>query len=72
MDGDIFARENGETHRFTAEAVVKTTVRVMRRASLEVAADIDIVVWRNLLGLTTDNLQHAKNHMLLLGRKSLT
>ncbi|GLR89623.1 helix-turn-helix domain-containing protein [Bradyrhizobium iriomotense] len=70
LDGDIFGLENGETHRFTAEAVVKTTVRVMRRASLEVAADSDVVVWRNLLGLTTDNLQHAENHMLLLGRKT--
>mgnify|MGYP002387357068 FL=1 len=34
-------------------------------------AEIDAVVSRNLLGMTTRNLQHAENHMLLLGRKTL-
>ncbi|MBN9149601.1 MULTISPECIES: helix-turn-helix domain-containing protein [unclassified Nitrobacter] len=69
--GDIFGLENGETHRFTAEAIVQTTVRLSRRRSLEVTAEIDAVVSRNLLGMTTRNLQHAENHMLLLGRKTL-
>lgn len=68
--GDIFVLENGETHRFTAEAVVQTTVRLSRRRSLEVTAEIDAVVSRNLLGMTTRNLQHAENHMRLLGRKT--
>lgn len=67
---DIFGLENGETRRFTAEAVVQTTVRLIRRRSLEVTAEIDAVVSRNLLSRTTRNLQHAENHMLLLGRKT--
>ncbi|MGY8663903.1 helix-turn-helix domain-containing protein [Bradyrhizobium sp. UFLA05-109] len=68
--GDIFGLENGGTHRFTTEAVVETTVRLMKRQSLELVAEKDSIVSRDLLGLTTSNLQHAENHMLLLGRKT--
>ena len=68
--GDIFGLGTGGVHRFTAEAVVKTTVRLVRRQSLQVAAETDPVVSRNLLSMTTSNLQHAENHMLLLGRKT--
>jgi CRP/FNR family transcriptional regulator, nitrogen fixation regulation protein len=68
--GDIFGLENGSTHRFTAEAVVKTTVRLIKRQSLEAVAENDAVASRNLLSMTTSNLEHAENHMLLLGRKT--
>jgi CRP/FNR family nitrogen fixation transcriptional regulator len=70
LAGDIFGLVNGETHRFTAEAVVKTTLRLIKRESLDMLANNDAVVTRSLLSLTTDNLQHAENHMLLLGRKN--
>ena len=68
--GDIFGLENGERHRFTAEAVVETTVRMIKRESLRSVAETDAVVARNLLSMTTSNLEHAENHMLLLGRKT--
>src|SRR6201994_2321988 len=68
--GDIFGLENGNAHRFTAEALVKTTVRLIKRQSLEAVAESDAVVSRNLLSMTTSNLEHAENHMLLLGRKT--
>jgi CRP/FNR family nitrogen fixation transcriptional regulator len=68
--GDIFGLENGSDHRFTAEAIVNTTVRLIKRRSLEMVAESDPVVSRNLLSMTTNNLQHAENHMLLLGRKT--
>src|ERR1700760_2234372 len=68
--GDIFGLENGNAHRFTAEALVKTTVRLIKRQSLEAVAKNDAVVSRNLLSMTTSNLEHAENHMLLLGRKT--
>src|SRR6185437_17102423 len=68
--GDIFGLENGPAHRFTAEAIVETTVRLARRASLEHVAEVDASVTRDLLIMTTSNLQHAENHMLLLGRKT--
>jgi CRP/FNR family transcriptional regulator, nitrogen fixation regulation protein len=67
--GDIFGLTNGENHRFTAEAVVDTTLWLMKRRSLEVMSQTDGVLARNLLSLTTRSLQHAEDHMLLLGRK---
>jgi CRP/FNR family nitrogen fixation transcriptional regulator len=67
--GDIFGLTNGENHRFTAEAVVDTTLWLMKRRSLEVISQTDSVLARNLLSLTTRSLQHAEDHMLLLGRK---
>jgi CRP/FNR family nitrogen fixation transcriptional regulator len=68
--GDIFGLENGAVHRFTAEAIVDTAVRLARRANLEYVARADALVARDLLSMTTNNLQHAENHMLLLGRKT--
>ncbi|MBR0877819.1 MULTISPECIES: helix-turn-helix domain-containing protein [Bradyrhizobium] len=70
LAGDIFGLENGNEHRFTTEAIVDTTVRLVRRQSLEMVAESDAMVARNLLSMTTNNLQHAEDHMLLLGRKT--
>ncbi|MBR0827570.1 helix-turn-helix domain-containing protein [Bradyrhizobium manausense] len=70
LAGDIFGLENGSVHRFTAEAIVDTTVRLIRRQSLETVAESDAMVAKNLLSMTTINLQHAEDHMLLLGRKT--
>jgi CRP/FNR family nitrogen fixation transcriptional regulator len=68
--GDIFGMVNGAVHRFTAEALVDTTVRLIKRQSLDKAADSDAVVACNLLSMTSRNLEHAENHMLLLGRNT--
>ncbi len=70
LAGDIFGLENGETHRFTAEAIVETTVRLMKRASLAHVAETDAMVARDLLNMTASSLRHAEDHMLLLGRKT--
>lgn len=70
LAGDIFGLEIGTDHRFTAEAIIDTTVRLMKRRSLELVADHDVAVARNLLSMTTSNLRHAEDHMLLLGRKT--
>ena len=70
LAGDVFGLENGERHRFTAEAVVDTNVRLMKRQSLERVAKSDKALILKILGMTTDNLQHVENHMLLLGRKN--
>jgi CRP/FNR family transcriptional regulator, nitrogen fixation regulation protein len=67
--GDIFGLENGGTHRFTTEAIVDTTVRLAKRVSLSQIAETDAVVARDLLNMTANNLRHAEDHMLLLGRK---
>src|SRR5215470_5568410 len=70
LAGDIFGLENSTQHRFTAEAIVETTVRLIKRCSLEHVAETDVVVALDLLNMTTNNLQHAEEHMLLLGRKT--
>jgi CRP/FNR family nitrogen fixation transcriptional regulator len=70
LPGDIFGLENGDVHRFTAEAIVDTTVRLVQRESLEREAKNDPAMIRSLLRMTTDNLQHVENHLLLLGRKT--
>src|SRR5215470_15193203 len=57
--GDIFGFVNGDEHRFTAEAIVDTTLRLIKRHSLETVAESDAIVARNLLSMTTSNLQHA-------------
>jgi CRP/FNR family nitrogen fixation transcriptional regulator len=70
LAGDVFGLENGVAHRFTAEAIVDTTVRLAKRASLANVADQDVTVARDLLNMTASNLRHAEDHMLLLGRKT--
>lgn len=68
--GDIFGFENGDTHRFTAEAIVDTIVRLAKRVSLSHIAETDATIARDLLNITASNLQRAEEHMLLLGRKT--
>jgi CRP/FNR family transcriptional regulator, nitrogen fixation regulation protein len=70
LAGDIFGLENGDFHRFTAEAIVDTKTRVIRRKSLERVAKTDLAIIRSLLKTTGENLAHAEDHMLLLGRKT--
>jgi CRP/FNR family nitrogen fixation transcriptional regulator len=68
--GDIFGLENGDNHRFTAEAIVETIVRLVKRVSLSHIAETDAIIARDLLNMTASNLQRAEEHMLLLGRKT--
>jgi CRP/FNR family transcriptional regulator, nitrogen fixation regulation protein len=70
LPGDIFGLENGDLHRFTAEAIIDTTVRLVERLSLEGEAKTDPALVRSLRSMTSENLQHIENHMLLLGRKN--
>jgi CRP/FNR family nitrogen fixation transcriptional regulator len=70
LPGDVFGLEAGSTHRLTAEAIIDTTVRLVKRSSLEHAATTDVEVARRLWSMTAGDLQHAENHMLLLGRKT--
>ena len=67
--GDIFGLEYGAAHRLTAEALIETDVRLVRRRSLETAANQDAQVARSLWNVTAGELRHAEDHMLLLGCK---
>src|SRR6476620_1875664 len=70
LPGDVFGLESGTSHRLTAEAVIDTTVRLVKRSSLEQAAGVDVQVARKLWSITAGELRHAEDHMMLLGRKS--
>jgi CRP/FNR family nitrogen fixation transcriptional regulator len=70
LPGDVFGLESGMTHRLAAEAVIDTTVRLVKRRSLEQAAGTDVQVARKLWTMTAGELRHAEDHMLLLGRKN--
>lgn len=70
LPGDVFGLESGPLHRLTAEAIVDTTVRLVKRRSLEEAAGKTVQVARSLWSVTAGELRHAEDHMLLLGRKN--
>lgn len=71
LPGDVFGVESGGArHRLTAEAVVDTDVRLVKRRSLMAVASKDMDVARQLLQLMSADLRHAENHMLLLGCKT--
>jgi CRP/FNR family nitrogen fixation transcriptional regulator len=70
LAGDILAVENCKTHRFTAEAIVDTTVWIAKRRRLFARlAKGDISAANNVRDLVTKNLEHIENHLLLLGRQ---
>src|SRR6516162_5671461 len=71
LPGDIFGAEDGGVHRFTAEAIVNTTVWVAKRQSLFARlAKSDIAAANNVRSLVTRTLEHVENHLLLLGRQT--
>ena len=70
LPGDMLAVENCEIHRFTAEAIVDTTVWVAERRRLFVSLAIgDIPAANNVRDLVTRTLEHVENHLILLGRQ---
>jgi CRP/FNR family transcriptional regulator, nitrogen fixation regulation protein len=70
LPGDVFGLESGMTHRLAAEAIIDTTVRLVKRRSVEQAAAIDVQIARKLWTMTAGDLRHAEDHMMLLGRKN--
>jgi len=70
LPGDVFGLESGIAHRLAAEAIIDTTVRLVKRRNLEQAAGVDVQVARKLWTMTSGELRHAEDHMLLLGRKN--
>jgi CRP/FNR family nitrogen fixation transcriptional regulator len=67
----MFGFENGEVHRFTAEAIVDTTVWIAKRRSLFAGLDKDdIPTAKTIRDLIARTLEHVENHVLLLGRQN--
>jgi CRP/FNR family transcriptional regulator, nitrogen fixation regulation protein len=63
-------RQIGAFHLPGDVFIVDTTVRLVKRRSLEQAAGTDVKVAQSLWTMTAGDLRHAEDHMLLLGRKS--
>jgi len=70
LPGDVFGLDSGDAHRLTAEAIIDTSVRIMKRRTLETTANADVATACNLWRMMADGLRRAQDHMLLLGRKS--
>ena len=70
LPGDIFGLEFDNTHRFSAEAVIATKLRLVRRHSLERLAQADSATMLFLLRTASESLDRAEDRLLLLGQKS--
>jgi CRP/FNR family nitrogen fixation transcriptional regulator len=66
LPGDIFGLEVGKEHQFSAEAIGKTVVRVVRRSAVVSMAERDGNVARELWTFTARELYRVQEHMLLL------
>ena len=68
LAGDVLAVENCAIHRFSAEAIVDTTVWFAKRRRLFARlAKVDIPAANHVRDLVTRTLEHAENHLVLLG-----
>jgi CRP/FNR family nitrogen fixation transcriptional regulator len=70
LPGDIFGFDCGARRQTTADAIVKTGVRAVKRMEIEAAASKDSFVSHLLLEMAIEDLEHARNQIVLLGRKT--
>jgi CRP/FNR family nitrogen fixation transcriptional regulator len=70
LPGDIFGFDCSARRQTTADAIVGTAVRAVKRRDIEIAAGSDILTSKLLLDITTEDLNHARNQIVLLGRKT--
>jgi CRP/FNR family nitrogen fixation transcriptional regulator len=68
--GDFFGFEGSEEHSFTAEAVEQATVIAFRRSSFRTLVRGYPEMADQLMSAMASSLQRARDHMLLLGRKT--
>jgi CRP/FNR family transcriptional regulator, nitrogen fixation regulation protein len=66
LPGDIFGVETGPEHAFSAEAITDAKVLVIELTAVVVLAARDNDVAHQLWSLTSRELKHARNHVLLL------
>ena len=66
LPGDIFGVETGPEHAFSAEAITDAKVFVIERKAVVALAARDNDVAHQLWSLTSRELKHARNHVLLL------
>ena len=66
LPGDVFGLEVGDTHTFSAEAIVNSRVLVIKRSALVSLAARDTETARRLWTMTAGELQRVQAHILLL------
>jgi CRP/FNR family transcriptional regulator, nitrogen fixation regulation protein len=66
LPGDIFGLEVGKEHQFSAEAINRVTVQVVRRSTIVSLAERDCDAARELWSCTGRELKRVQEHMLLL------
>jgi len=66
LPGDIFGVETGPEHAFSAEAIIEAKLLVIERKAVVALAARDNDVARQLWSLTSRELRHSRNHVLLL------
>lgn len=70
LPGDLFGFGEGETHRHTAEALSATKVLIFNRRRIERAAAGSAAVACHLWTMATNDLRHAQELAVLLGRRT--
>ena len=70
LPGEVFGLEAGDEHGFGAEAVVRSVVRVAKRAVILSMAERDAALAQALWRAAAGGLRAAQEHMLVLGRKT--
>jgi CRP/FNR family nitrogen fixation transcriptional regulator len=68
--GDVFGLENGQIHRFTAEAVDDVVVVAYRRCTFGGLLQRDPAFGEQLMTSMMSSLDRAHDHMVLLGRRT--
>ena len=66
LPGDIFGVETGPEHAFSAEAIIEAKLLVIERKAVVALATRDNDAAGQLWSLTSRELRHARNHVLLL------
>jgi CRP/FNR family nitrogen fixation transcriptional regulator len=69
VTGEVFGFELGSEHMLSAEAVIDCTMVSYRRRNIEMLAQKDETVTRQLFQYALQNLAQAQDHSLLLGRR---
>lgn len=69
LPGDVFGLECGDRHTLSAEALTATEVVMVRRSCLDKAVLEEPAAASAILKLTARQLDEARAHALLLGRK---
>jgi len=70
LPGDVIELEAGNTHRFSAETIAPSVLRVAKRTSIIALAEMRPELATEMWQRTANNLQCAQEHMLLLGQQN--